>query len=341
MKILVVTSSLYPEIGGPYNVITSTVRELLEKNIKIKILPFFDGKKKPTRSIYNIIKKHDIIHFYGGWDFNHIKVFLISFFLKKKFIISPMGIFEDWSLQQKKIKKKLALIFYQKKILDKSDIIHATSSLEKENIKKLTNNKNIIVIPHGINKLEEKFVKNKFFVNDKKRALFFSRIHKKKGLEELLMGWKKAGMLNWELNIYGPDFNRFLDQIDPSLKNIENVFFKGAIFDTEIKNKIFKESDLMILPSKSENFGYVVLESSRAGLPVLTTIKTPWKDIQETNSGWVINDNITDIEKTLREINLINENQFLIKSKNSKKLSEKYLWENILEKYISLYNHNF
>ena len=341
MKILVVTSSLYPEIGGPYNVITSTVRELLEKNIKIRIFPFFDGKKKPTRSIYNIIKKHDIIHFYGGWDFNHIKVFLISFFLKKKFIISPMGIFEDWSLEQKKIKKKLALIFYQKKILDKSDIIHATSSLEKENIKKLTNNKNIIVIPHGINKLEEKFVKNKFFVNNKKRALFFSRIHKKKGLEELLMGWKKAGMLNWELNIYGPDFNRFLDQIDPSLKNIENVFFKGPIFDTEIKNKIFKESDLMILPSKSENFGYVVLESLRAGLPVLTTIKTPWKDIQETNSGWIINDNITDIEKTLREINLINENQFLIKSKNSKKLSEKYLWENILEKYISLYNHNF
>lgn len=252
-----------------------------------------------------------------------------------------MGIFEDWSLEQKKIKKKLALKFYQKKILDKCDIIHATSYLEKENIKKITSNKNIIVIPHGINKLEEKFVKDKFFINNKKKALFFSRMHKKKGLEELLTAWKKAEMFNWELNIYGPDFNNFVNQLDHSLKNIENVYFKGPIFDTEIKNKIFKESDLMILPSKSENFGYVVLESLRAGLPVMTTTKTPWNNIQDTNSGWIINDNINDIEKTLREINLIKEDQFLIKSKNSKKLSENYLWGNILEKYISLYNYNF
>ena len=341
MKILVITNNLYPEIGGPYNVITSTVRELLNKNIKIKIYPFFDGKKKPTNSLYNLIKKYDIIHYYGGWNYNHIKVSIICFFLKKKFIISPMGIFEDWSLDQKKIKKKLALKLYQKKILDKCDIIHATSYIEKENIKKITNNKNIIVIPHGINKLEEKFVKKKFFMNKKKRALFFSRIHKKKGLEELLIAWKKADMLDWELHIYGPDSDRFFDHLDPSLKNIENIFFKGAIYKHEVKNKIFQESDLMILPSKSENFGYVVLESLIVGLPVMTTVRTPWKVIQDTNSGWIINDNINDIEKTLKEINLINEDQFFIKSKNSKKLSENYLWENILEKYISLYNYNF
>ena len=72
MRILVVTSNLYPEIGGPYNVITSTVRELLKKNIKIKIYTFFDGKKKPTKKLFNLIKNHDIIHFYGGWDLNHI-----------------------------------------------------------------------------------------------------------------------------------------------------------------------------------------------------------------------------------------------------------------------------
>jgi glycosyltransferase involved in cell wall biosynthesis len=341
MKILLVTNNLYPEIGGPYTVITTIVRELLMKNIKIKVYPCFDGKKKSTKSIYDLIKKQDIIHYYGGWSLNHIVVFLICFFLKKKFIFTPMGIFDGWSLEQKKIKKKIALTLYQKKILDNCDIIHATSYLEKKNIRKLTNNKNIIVIPHGINKLHEKSVKKKFFINNKKRALFFSRLHKKKGIEELLLAWKRSDLIDWELHVYGPDFSNFLDELDPSLKNIENVIFKGEIFDTEKKNKIFVESDLFILPSKSENFGYVILESLRAGVPVMTTTKTPWKDIQDTNSGWIVNDNINDIEKTLKEINLINQDQFLIKSKNSIKLSENYLWEVILDKYISLYEDNF
>lgn len=338
MRILVITSNLYPEIGGPYNVITSTVRELLKKNIKIKVYPFFDGKKKPTKRLFNLIKNHDIIHFYGGWDKNHIITFLICFFLKKKFILSPMGIFEEWSLEQKKIKKKLALFFYQKKILDKCDIIHATSELEKKNIKKITKNKNILVIPHGIEKLDEKFIKKKFFVNKKKRALFFSRIHKKKGLDILLNVWKKIKLLNWELHIYGPDYDNYIDHLDPSLKKIDGVIFKGPLFDVKIKREVFKNSDLMILPSKSENFGYVILESIRAGLPVLTTTKTPWENIKQTNSGWIVDHLQTDLEKVLKEIDETDENDFIVKSENSKKLSQNFLWENILEKYISLYN---
>ncbi len=338
MRILVITSNLYPEIGGPYNVITSTVRELLKKNIKIKIYPFFDGKKKPTKRLFNLIKNHDIIHYYGGWDKNHIIVFLISFFFKKKFILSPMGIFEDWSLEQKKIKKKLALFFYQKKILDKSDIIHATSELEKNNIKKITKNKNIFVIPHGIEKLDGKYIKKKFFVNKKKRALFFSRIHKKKGLDMLLNAWKKIKLLNWELHIYGPDYDNYISQLDPSLKKIDGVIFKGPLFDVSRKREVFQNSDLMILPSRSENFGYVILESIRAGLPVLTTTQTPWENIKQTNSGWVIDHHQTDLEKVLKEIDETDEEAFLVKSENSKKLSQNFLWENILEKYISLYN---
>ena len=52
-----------------------------------------------------------------------------------------MGIFEKWSLSEKKIKKFLALQVYQKFILNKANVIHATSETEKENLKKISTNK--------------------------------------------------------------------------------------------------------------------------------------------------------------------------------------------------------
>ena len=105
-----------------------------------------------------------------------------------------------------------------------------------------------------------------------------------KGLDIFLNAWKKIKLLNWELHIYGPDYDSYIDQLDPSLKKIDGVIFKGPLFDIDSKRQVFLNSDLMILPSKSENFGYVILESIRAGLPVLTTTQTPWENIRTPSS---------------------------------------------------------
>ena len=95
----------------------------------------------------------------------------------------------------------------------------------------------------------------------------------------------------------------------------------------------------MILPTKSENFGYVILESLRSGLPVITTNKTPWKIIQTTNSGWIIDDKINDLENILKELNTISKEEFLKKSQNSLELSKNFFWDKIIDKYIYLYSN--
>jgi glycosyltransferase involved in cell wall biosynthesis len=44
----------------------------------------------------------------------------------------------------------------------------------------------------------------------------------------------------------------------------------------------------MLLPTRNENFGYVILEALLAGCPVILSDQTPWRDLDEKQAGWVI-----------------------------------------------------
>tara|TARA_B110000967_G_C18786387_1_gene510996 strand:- start:253 stop:837 length:585 start_codon:yes stop_codon:yes gene_type:complete len=42
----------------------------------------------------------------------------------------------------------------------------------------------------------------------------------------------------------------------------------------------------LLMPSRTENFSYTVLESLQAGIPVLISDQTPWLDLQSQRVGW-------------------------------------------------------
>jgi glycosyltransferase involved in cell wall biosynthesis len=46
------------------------------------------------------------------------------------------------------------------------------------------------------------------------------------------------------------------------------------------------QHDLFLLPTRGENFGHVIYEALRAGLPVLISDKTPWRNLQDPGVGW-------------------------------------------------------
>ena len=334
MKVLIVTDNLYPELGGSFKAITDTYKILLKNpQFKSRIVIHNNGNFKKKLDLIFLIKNFDIIHYFGGWTYFHIKVLFLSFIFKKKTIITPMGIFEKWSLSEKKIKKFLALQVYQKFILNKANVIHATSETEKENLKKISTNKNIVTIPHGI---KEMSIQNKkFFEGNKKKALFFSRLHKKKGILELVDTWIKINNNDWELHIYGPDYDNYKKQLSDKIKNNKSILIFDPVFKN--KDKIFQNYDLFILPSKSENFGYVVLEAMQFGLPILTTNATPWEMLEKKDIGWIIDGDLKDIYKILKKVLSVSKEELEKKSLNAINFSKNYNLDRIQNKYFEIY----
>jgi glycosyltransferase involved in cell wall biosynthesis len=61
--------------------------------------------------------------------------------------------------------------------------------------------------------------------------------------------------------------------------------YEGAV-PAEKVGDVLSCSDLFFLPTRGENFGHVFVESWAAGVPVLTSDQTPWRDLERQGVGW-------------------------------------------------------
>ena len=184
--------------------------------------------------------------------------------------------------------------------------------------------------------------KSKISNPNNKKALFFSRIHYKKGLDLLLRAWSEAELKNWELHIYGPDGDgsvannkKFVNENNLSNK----VFFKDPVYSYVEKKKLFEKFDMFLLPSRNENFALSVAEALRHSLPVLTNENVPWKDIKKFDAGWYIDSQYNTLKKTLIDIDEISDENLLKKIINAYNLSKEYEWSKIIKGYIDMYNN--
>ena len=289
------------------------------------------------------IKKDDkiIFHIHGIWK--PLGHYICKFAIKNKipYILQPHGMLEPWSLNQKKIKKKIALKLYQNDDIKNAKCLIATSFQEYLNLRRLNIKNSIAIIPNGIKRAPKKYKmkkKKKF-----RHVLFLSRIHPKKGLINLLTAWSKTKNNKWKLKIAGPGETNYLKKIKDKIKSlkIENsVEYIGELNDKR-KYKEYEKADLFVLPSFSENFGIVVPEALSSGLPVITTKQTPWHDLNKKNCGWCIEPNEISLVNVFNKALNMSQENLEIMSFNAVKYSENFYWKNIEKKFYALYKHVF
>ena len=346
MKIVILSSNLSNEAGG-YAESSFLLRERLDKiknneaylfgfwksnflklNYKLndRINIFSPGIIKKFPFSLNYFKrlseiKPQILDVQGLWSSTSIISILYNYFLGTPYIVTPRGMLEEWALKQSYFKKKFYYFFIENYHLKKASYLRATSNLEALTFEKLGfDKKKIINIPNSIKipKLKKNFKKNNKI---KKRLLFLSRLHPKKGLIELLQSWKliQNKFIDWELLICGYDENNYKKEIKKKIKDLDlkRVIIKNFVIGKD-KENIYNSSDLFILLSHSENFGLSIAEALSYKIPVITTTNTPWKNLDKYKCGWCINLDIAKVTKTLEKAMRMSKKNRLNMGKNGR-----------------------
>ncbi|MBI5430575.1 MAG: glycosyltransferase [Nitrosomonadales bacterium] len=343
MKILLATPSLMPEVGGPAYSVSAIHRYLNDNDCKVATLTRRGqgGEYAGLADMGKFIAEFDIVHNFGTWSpFNH-GISTAAWRADVPQIFCPMGMLEPWALEQKKLKKKAGWLLYQRRDIERSAVIHATSGSEAGNIRALGVRTPIAIIPHGVDIPAALPARADDMQGDTVRtALFLSRLHPKKGLLELVEAWSLLRPAGWRVVIAGPDTDGYGAVVADAIVRHRLrgcISMIGPVFD-EAKASLFASSDLFVLPTHSENFGLVIPEALGHGVPVITTTGAPWGELQETGSGWWIAPGVQALAQALDEAVGTPIAELRAMGKRGRLLvEERYGWQAIIQKHLELY----
>ncbi len=194
---------------------------------------------------------------------------------------------------------KSAIHFLGGRAILKRSIFHATSHSEEEECKKMIRGWKGFTAYNVVN-LPDLMVKRKD--NPVFTIIFLSRIHPKKGLEQLMQAIAKI-KIPIILRVAGTgdeDYVEDLKRLSKQLGINRNVHWLGWS-NREDKFIELMNADLFALTSYNENFGNVVIESLYAGTPVLISKHVGLQDFVGDNElGWVCDLTIESIVENLK-----------------------------------------
>ena len=212
---------------------------------------------------------------------------------------SPRSMLDPWALRYRSLKKWIAWRSYARRDIEFAIAIHATADIEAAYVKDLLGkNAPVFVAANGVDLPPNVEAAPK----KQKRVLLISRLHPKKGIEDLIEAFGELAPDDWELVIAGNDDTGCLSnykQLAAMKKNRQQIQFLGELTDLE-KWPLYASADLFVLPSYSENFGIVVAEALGCGKPVLISNQVNiWREIEASGAGFVEDDTLEGCKRLL------------------------------------------
>jgi glycosyltransferase involved in cell wall biosynthesis len=197
-----------------------------------------------------------------------------------------------WAWNHRRLRKSFASRFIHPDAFRIAAGWHATSEAEAAEIRALGFTQPVCIAPNGVDAAlpaDEAAAAQRWHqlvpsLTSRRVALFYSRLHAKKRVLELIDLWLAKPRGDWVLLIVGIPEQYTINQLDAYLVRNGGTH-QIIVQDGTHEPPPYAVSSLFLLPSHSENFGLVVAEALVRGVPVLTTDGAPWQALDTHGAG--------------------------------------------------------
>lgn len=213
----------------------------------------------------------------------------------------------------------------------RTDTVVASSPETEKQMKSYWRYPPDMVIPLGINS-EIRTPPSE--VSSPPQILLAGRITPKKGQREFLQ-CLDPNSKKYQINIVGGVSDEQYWESIPEWHHLHH----GFVPRNELMN-LYRESDIVAIPSIHENFSLVALEAIAHGCIVIITEQCGFSQFDEvlSSEGTCVVSNPEEIAQYIMD--LIDRGDLTPKKHASYDLSGKFIWSSIAERYISLYTSN-
>ena len=212
----------------------------------------------------------------------------------KKVVLSPRGeLFDSAILHKGKLYGLLKKMMFRwmKATYGDKVVYHATSPEEVESIHKyMGNNARVKLIPNYMILPEKVDISDK---TNENYLLYVGRLNPIKNIDVIISGLAKSSEFissDCRFKIAGVTGGEHYHSLVAQAKSLgiaDKIEFLGLVTGEE-KDRLYAGAKCVLLMSKSENFGNVIVEALSQGTPAIASTGTPWQKLDEKGAGWWI-----------------------------------------------------
>lgn len=201
-------------------------------------------------------------------------------------LIAPRGEFSPAALKLKPRRKLLYLGMVKALGLLDGIALQATDAQEAAHIRATLPHARILLGPN-LRPLDPLTPFEPGPIGGPLRIAFLARIDTMKNLDWAVRMLGEAGV-PVAFDIYGPVSNQaYWDECQSAIARLPATIecrYHGAVAPETVP-ALLARHDLMLLPTRGENFGHAIIDSFLAGTPVLIAETTPWRGLTAAKAG--------------------------------------------------------
>ncbi|MCZ6691452.1 MAG: glycosyltransferase [Planctomycetota bacterium] len=266
------------------------------------VLPRLSFSASMRRSLAAEARTAEILHTHSLWMMPNLYPAWAVEGTRCRLVTSPRGTLWPQALRHHRWRKRAMWLALQRRAIRRSDCFHATSQAEVDVLRRAGLGAPAAVIPNGV---DIPVAEDRPSVRDAhRRLLFLGRLHPLKGVDILLHAWQRVQgeFPEWELFICGPpDAPGYAETMKRLASTIgaERVEFAGLVQGNE-KADMYRSSEILVQPTRGENFGMTVAEALSYGLPAIVSKGAPWSELESRGCGWWVDKGEGPLAECLR-----------------------------------------